>query len=78
MVKVLYFSVLREKVGKREEEIEFSGSVRELRELLVQKYPEAASIIRSVRIAVNEEYAKEEQRVSEGDRIALIPPVSGG
>ena len=78
MIRVLYFSLLREKLGRSEEEIEFSGSVRELKELLAERYPEARSLIRAVRVAVNEEYVSGDRRLEGGERVALIPPVSGG
>jgi len=78
MVEIRYFSVLREKLRKEKEEIEFEGSVSELRKFLIKKYPELKNFINSVRFAVNEEYVDEDYRVSDGDRVALIPPVSGG
>ena len=78
MAKVMYFSILREKVGKREEEISFKGNVRELKSFIKNKYPEVSEIIESSRIAVNEEYVDESYIISDNDRIAFIPPVSGG
>ena len=36
------------------------------------------SSIKSYFIAVNQEYAEEEQTISDADEIAIIPPVSGG
>ena len=78
MIKVLYFSVLREKVGKSEEEIEFKGSVAQLKELLAERYPQIRDILGSVRFAVNEEYVGEDYQLSGNERVALIPPVSGG
>ncbi len=78
MVKVLYFSILRERVGKSEEEIDFKGSVAQLRELLSERYPQIRDILGSVRFAVNEEYVGEDFQLSGNERVALIPPVSGG
>ena len=78
MIKVLYFSLLRERLGRSEEDIEFRGSVGELKELLSERYPDAKSLIRAVRVAVNEEYVSEDRRLEGGERVALIPPVSGG
>lgn len=78
MVEMRYFSVLREKLGKNSEEIPFEGTVGQLRDLLKERYPEAKEILNSVRIAVNEEYVEDSYKISEGDRVALIPPVSGG
>ncbi len=78
MVEVLYFSILREKIGKERESLEFEGSVSELKKLIAGKYPQVKEILESVRFAVNEEYVNEEAKVKDGDRVALIPPVSGG
>ncbi len=69
---------MREKLKKSEEELEFHGSVRELRELLKNKYPELSHLIDRMRLAVNEEYVDEDYTISERDVVALIPPVSGG
>ena len=78
MVEIRYFSILKEKLGKSSEEISFKGTVGQLRDLLKKRYPEAKEILNSVKIAVNEEYVKDSYKISEGDRVALIPPVSGG
>ncbi len=78
MLKVMYFSVLREKIGKSEEEIDFKGPVKKLREVLKEKHPEIADIIERIRFAVNEEYVEEDYTLRGDERVALIPPVSGG
>ncbi|GAB6066299.1 molybdopterin converting factor subunit 1 [Aquifex pyrophilus] len=78
MVELRYFSILREKLGKSSEELEFEGSVKELKELLKERYPEIKNILESVRFAVNEEYVSDDFKIKRGDRVALIPPVSGG
>ncbi len=78
MIKILYFSVVREKLKKSEEEIEFKGSIEELRNLLKEKYPELSEILDKVKFAVNEEYVSDDHIVKDGDTVAVIPPVSGG
>ncbi len=78
MLKVMYFSVLREKIGKSEEEIDFKGPVKKLREVLKERHPEIADIIERIRFAVNEEYVEEDYTLRGDERVALIPPVSGG
>jgi molybdopterin synthase sulfur carrier subunit len=40
-------------------------------------YP-ALEKLRSLFIAVNQQYAEDNQSINETDEIALIPPVSGG
>ena len=76
-VKVLYFANLREKVGKSEETIRFTGqSTEDLKVLLSYKYPQIKEILKISRFAVNGEYY--EGKLKEGDVVAIIPPVSGG
>ncbi len=70
--------MVKEKLGKQEEYLDFSGNIRELRELLKKRYPELGNLWDSVRFAVNEEYVDEDYKLSDNDRVAVIPPVSGG
>lgn len=78
MVKIRYFSIVKEKLGKQEEDLDFSGNIRELREFLKRRYPELENVWNNVRFAVNEEYVDEDYELSDNDRVAVIPPVSGG
>ena len=78
MVKLLYFSVIREKLKKHQEELEFNGSIKELREYLKIKYPEISQLLERVKFAVNEEYVEDSYTIKESDTVAVIPPVSGG
>lgn len=49
-----------------------------LKEELKLAYPEAASLIQSSFVAINQEYAVDDTVINEQDEVALIPPVSGG
>ena len=53
-------------------------TVRELRDAVAAAFPMLESWLSSGRLAVNEAFADVEAVVSDGDEIALIPPVSGG
>jgi molybdopterin converting factor subunit 1 len=54
-------------------------SVAQLRATLDGTWPgEWASLARRSAIAVNGEYATDDQTINIGDEVALIPPVSGG
>ena len=44
----------------------------------MSKYPDFTSKPEAIVVAVNEEYRSHSYRISEGDEIAFIPPVSGG
>jgi len=77
-MKLLYFAILRERLKKDQEEIEFKGTISQLRQLLIEKYPELEPVLKVVRFAVNEEYVGDEYQLKGDERVALIPPVSGG
>jgi len=78
-VKVLYFSQVKDKVGKNEEEIEFEGkTLKDLVDVLVNKYPDIEDILKRSMFAVNESYETMEYNLQDNDTIAIIPPVSGG
>ncbi len=77
-MRVMYFSMVRELVKKDYEDIEFSGSVAELKEYLSSRYPEIRELISGIKFAVNEEYVGDDYILKGEERVALIPPVSGG
>ncbi len=52
-------------------------TVARLHANLLAAYPELARI-GSVRYAVNEAFAREQDAIRPGDELAIIPPVSGG
>ena len=66
-------------VGKNSETLEFDDkrSIQEFRQQLTNIFPGLMEM-ETYTIAVNEEYAEEEQLLSDNDTIAIIPPVSGG
>lgn len=81
-MEILLFGVTRDIVGSRSLLIEdlckpSPGTVQELKQCLNAHYP-ALRELTSLAVAVNKSYAREEDPLSEGDEIALIPPVSGG
>jgi molybdopterin synthase sulfur carrier subunit len=77
MIKVLLFAHLQEKVGQDSLQIDHSSmTVQELKDLVGSKY-ELGSL-KHVMVAVNEEYALDQDTIQSGDVVAFIPPVSGG
>lgn len=53
-------------------------SVAELREWVAQQHPMLASLTPHAVVAVNQEFAFDEDLLKTGDDVALFPPVSGG
>jgi molybdopterin converting factor subunit 1 len=54
------------------------ATVRDLRRQLAAAYPVLADLLQRSALAVNEEFADDDAALSEQDKIALLPPVSGG
>ena len=79
-VRVLYFAVVRERLGRDEETIELrdGADVAAAWRELEGRHPELAGLRAVVKLAVNEEFAGGERVLADGDVIALIPPVAGG
>jgi len=80
-IVVLYFAALRELLGKSEETL--SGlpdtlTIGALAERLLERHPTLSPHLGSVRFALNESFVDLGAQVTEGDTVALIPPVSGG
>ena len=78
-LQVLLFGIARDIVGQNHIEMDFQGptNIQSFKEVLIDKYPQMNDLAH-IKIAVNQEFAKDEMLLQEGDEIALIPPVSGG
>ncbi|MFN4309141.1 MAG: molybdopterin converting factor subunit 1 [Ferrovibrio sp.] len=83
-MRVLYFALLRERVGVAEETIHPPADIRTVGDLvswLRQQSPQhdhALADPAMVRVAVNQDYARPDQPVGPNDEIAFFPPVTGG
>ncbi|MNC39429.1 Molybdopterin synthase sulfur carrier subunit [compost metagenome] len=77
MIHLRYFASLRDAAGKSEETIDRDSlTVKELVEWVEEKYTGFKN--KTIMVAVNEEYARSEDTIQDGDVVAFIPPVSGG
>jgi molybdopterin synthase sulfur carrier subunit len=76
--RIKAFGITKDLLGGREAIIEIKGqTVADLRAALNERYPQLLGL-RSLFIAVNNDYADENIPLNASDEIALIPPVSGG
>jgi molybdopterin synthase sulfur carrier subunit len=81
---ILYFAWLRERTGMSEERVAPPAGVSTVGELiawLMQRSPGHASAFanqRTVRCAVNQDFADPATLVHPGDEVAFFPPVTGG
>lgn len=83
-MQLLYFAWLRTKIGVAQETIDppaGTDTVGALLDWLQSRgggYAEALADRSVVRVAVNQEYVKDDHPVRAGDEVALFPPVTGG
>ena len=79
-VTVKLFARLRDIAGASELacDVEPGATIRSVWRDLAHQFPEFANYERSISSAVNADYAKMDQVLSDGDEIAFLPPVSGG
>ena len=78
-ISVLLFGITRELVGQSKLTCPLPPGARvgDLLDILKSDYPRLGDI-KSLLVAVNNEYADSDTFITAADEIALIPPVSGG
>lgn len=79
-VEILYFAVLRERVGRERETLELpdGADVAAARAAVAARHTAIASLLPQVQTAVNRTIARDATPLADGDEIALLPPVAGG
>ena len=82
MIDLIYFSWIRERIGKSSESIETrAATVIELIEELKKndvRYSEVFSDLGSFRVAINQELTNVDASIKEAKEIAFFPPMTGG
>lgn len=80
MITVLFFATLEDRAGTRQIELELAegAPVRELKCLLGERFPGLRPALGSCLVAVNRQYAADEDVIPSGAEVAFFPPVSGG
>ena len=78
-LRILCFGITREIIGQFEypTTLETGATVADLKQQLVSQFPDFQAL-RSLQVAINSEYANDNNTLKENDEIVLIPPVSGG
>ncbi len=79
-VKVLFFATLRDRAGAKSLEIEIpeGATVGQLKDQVGRDRPNLEQSMQSVVVAINREFAFDENVIPEDAEVAMFPPVSGG
>jgi MoaE-MoaD fusion protein len=79
-VRILFFGMLREVMGRQDDAIELpeGSSVADLLAHCESQNPRLKEYLPSLAVAVNQRYASPDLELKPGDEVALLPPVSGG
>lgn len=79
-VRVLHFAVVRERLGSDSEVLELppEATVEDAVAALARRHPALDGLLPRLRVAVNRSFAPSTARLTDGDELALIPPVAGG
>lgn len=79
-IRVLYFAVVRERLRRDQEAVELApgSTLGALLDELSLRHPELSSLRPHLQVSRNQVLARPETMLSDGDEVALIPPVSGG
>ncbi len=83
MIHVLYFASLRDRVGSNGEEMALptnatNDGIVELLKAREGVWADAFGGKTRVLAAINQEMARPEEAVKDGDEVAFFPPVTGG
>ena len=83
-MKLVYFAWVRERIGRRDEEIELPSNVATAGDLLDwlrargPEYEHALSEPRAIRVAIDRVHVGREASLAGASEVALFPPMTGG
>ena len=79
-INLIFYAVLAETISAEPLllEVKKDSTAEQVIAILSKKYPQAAAILRSTRLAHEDEYVGKQSILTDGEEYCLIPPVSGG
>jgi MoaE-MoaD fusion protein len=79
-IRVLFFGVTRDIVGRTEDSLEITPGARleTVLEEYAARFPRLREMTGSLVLALNQQFSSPSSAVHDGDEVALLPPVSGG
>lgn len=77
-MKVQVFAALKDYFDPNFDLNHNASTISDVKEMLLQKNPEATYLLNLSRFAVNEEIVDEDFKINAHDLISVLPPASGG
>ena len=83
-MKILYFSWIKDKIGKSHEDIQIKDNIKTIDDLVKllkdsgKSYEEVFKDTSSIKVSVNMETADFKDQINNNDEVAFFPPMTGG
>ena len=83
-MKVLYFSWIKDKLGKSYEEIQVNANIETVNDLIAflkqtnENYKDVFKDTSTIKVSINMETASFEDTINDKDEVAFFPPMTGG
>ena len=83
-MKILYFSWIKDKLGKGHEEMQLNNNIKTVTDLITllkknnENYEDVFKDTSSIKVSINMETARFEDSIHDNDEVAFFPPMTGG
>ena len=83
-MKILYFSWIKDKIGKTQEDIQIKDNIKTIDDLITllkdsnNSYKEVFKDTSSIKVSINMETANFKDQINNNDEVAFFPPMTGG
>ena len=83
-MKVLYFSWIKDKLGKSYEEIQVNDNIETVNDLITflkqtnESYKDVFKDTSTIKVSINMETASFKDTINNNDEVAFFPPMTGG
>ena len=83
-MKILYFSWIKDQIGKAEESLDIKDNIQTIEELvnflknINDNYKSVFTDVSSIKVSINMEIASFKDKINIEDEVAFFPPMTGG